>query len=211
MKRNLTLLTILGALIAVAVPASAMAKIGVYPAGHKFEISGANMPTITGSLPGSCTLTKIAATVPAAPQNEGAESVVSLASVPTASCGAGVSIAVAAGEWKFGTYGRNQAILTGPVNGLTLRYSSLPGCKLATAAGVAIAGVWSNGVTSPFLSRSSYHGDGTLSATWADDGAGCAMSGTKEALTIDVPGIAQSATVNDITNPGNVIQIVGGI
>jgi hypothetical protein len=211
MKRNLTLLTILGALVAVALPASAMATATVIPPSHKFEISGvsASMPKITGSLAGTCTVTKLTGSVPASPGNTDPVAVNLPLAAPTASCGSGVSITVGAGEWKLGLTGYYVAGLYVPANGFTLRYTSLPGCKLSadgTTTPVTF-GYWHNGVST---SHSAYSGGGKIAATWANDGASCATAGKKESLNYETSPESLAA-VNDTTNPSTLIQVFGGI
>jgi hypothetical protein len=205
MKRNLTLLTILGALITMAVPASSMA-VTVTPAGHKFEMSG-NVAAIKGSLPGYCRFTKLAGSVPAAPKNEAPGSVAMPLSAPTTSCDTGVSIAIGAGEWSLLAGGYYLTSLRIPAEGVTLRYTSLPGCKLVGGP-YAPMGYWSNGMTAPTFSKSGYHADGIIPATWSNDGASCAMAEKSETLSYHL--VAPAAAVTDTTNPANVIQMTSG-
>jgi hypothetical protein len=205
MKRNLTLLTILGALIAMAVPASSTAA-GVFPAGHNFEISGATMPTVTGSWPGSCTLTKITGSIPAAPKNEGP--VTLPLALPTATCGTGVSIAFA-GSWSIPTAPRYSAPLAIPASGVTLRYSSLPGCKLVNLVAIKVPGVWSNGATAPIFSRSGFHADGDITGTYVSDGSACAIEGVTAPISFRTNAtFPATAPITDTTNGAEVVQLI---
>src|SRR6185295_15933202 len=101
MKRKFAVLTVLGALVTLAIPASSMGSM--YPAGHQFEITGgANGPRLATSL-GSCSVTKITGTIPAAPANATSEPFAIPA--PTAgACTAGTSLTLS-GAWKFASAG----------------------------------------------------------------------------------------------------------
>ncbi|HEX6206488.1 MAG TPA: hypothetical protein VFZ29_11850 [Solirubrobacterales bacterium] len=200
MKRKFPILAVLAALVALAVPASSTASI--YPAGHQFEIAGGATPPKLGTSLGTCAITKIAGTIPSAPANEGAVSFP--ISVPTVgSCTSGTSIALS-GAWTFvapapgNPYGVN-------IGGTaTLRYSSLPGCKLSGAT--LLAGIWSNGTTSPKTLKSGFHGHDGHTLTWSDDGASCALSGKTEKVSVSQEtgaglGLASSSVVTDLTVP----------
>jgi hypothetical protein len=210
MKRNLTLLTILGALIALAVPASSMASI--YPAGHKFEIAGnVNGPKFTTSL-GACSLGKITGTIPAAPKNEEG-GLFSITTPTVGTCSGGASLTVG-GSWKFGAEGYLVTI-TGTTEPVVLRFASLPGCKLTSSA-LVLTSLWSNGTTTPTLLKSGFHAHSASAGglTWANDGASCALAGKTEAYSwesatgIPGAGYGQSQTVTDLTSPTTPI-IVG--
>jgi hypothetical protein len=203
MKRNLTLLTILGALIALAVPASSMASM--YPAGHKFEIAGnAYGPKLTTSL-GSCPITKITGTIPAAPKNEELGSFP--ASVTAGTCTTGTTITLAS-EWNVSPTGYSVFLVRIASEPIVMRFSSLPGCKLA--GGTALGGIWSNGTTAPTLLKSGFHAHGGTPLTWANDGGSCALAGkTEEVSWESATGVAgQSQMVTDLTSPTTPI-IVG--
>jgi hypothetical protein len=201
MKRRFAVLTVLGALLALAVPASSMAAM--YPAGHKFEIVGASTgPKFTTSL-GSCPISKITVEIPAAPENETGRGP---ASLTMGACTSGTSVTVSSG-WKFGNPGDTFLPTLTPPSGsteaLVMRFSSLPGCKLAGAP--LVMGVWSNGVTTPKLMKSGFHAHAGGFLKWANDGGTCALAGEQESVvfedqTIGVkfPGVS---TVNNLTSP----------
>jgi hypothetical protein len=201
MKRNLTLLTILGALIALALPASSMASI--YPAGHKFEITGdANGPKLTTSL-GSCPITKITGTIPAAPKNE--ETGTFAISTPTVgTCSAGASLTLS-GTWQMSAVGYYPLLVSSGTELAVMRFTSLPGCKLSTN-GMILSSTWSNGTTTPTLLKSGYYPNAERPFTWANDGGSCALAGTQE--TVHWGNTAgRSQTVTDLTSPTTPIII----
>jgi hypothetical protein len=208
MKRNITLLAALGALLALMVPASSSASM--YPAGHKFEIvgGGANLKLSAG-LTGSCTVGKIAGQIPAAPKNE--EAGFFAISTPTVgTCTSGVSLAFA-GEWQFNSNAWTPVIQAPKAESVTLRFSSLPGCKLTNPSTVLLLGIWSNGATAPHFLKSAYHAHRAFNLTWANDGSSCALSGQTELVTWGESPIAGGITgpavalVNDVTNPAALI------
>lgn len=205
MQRKFALL-ILGALVALVIPASASAAI--FPAEHKFEIapSTGSAPLIGTSL-GTCQLTKISGEIPKAPANESAF----LVPAPTfGSCTTGTTISVAgawhatAGSYQFNLLGSGFETST---DAIAMRFSSLPGCKLASTATV-ISGVWSNGLTGPTL-KSGYHGHSARGFTWANDGGSCALNGQKELVSFKSPSseIALVNSVTDLTNASTPIII----
>jgi hypothetical protein len=200
MKRNLTLLTILGALIALAVPASSMASM--YPAAHKFEITGdANGPKLTTSL-GSCSIAKITGTIPSAPKNEELGSFT--IPTPTAgTCSTGASMTLGS-NWQFNAQGYFAIIIGAGSEGVVMRFASLPGCKLSGQ--VLFTGIWSNGITTPTLLKSGFHAHsraGTL--TWANDSGSCALAGKTETLNAESGGASE--TVTDLTSPTTPVLI----
>jgi hypothetical protein len=205
MKRSLLLLATVAAAIGLMAPAAASAaSSGLYPSAHKFEASGGSGVQIKGSLAGSCTLTKFTGQVPTAPANVVAEGAVSAPlSAPTATCSGGPSITVAGTEWKLNAGGGlYSAALRYPANGITLRYPSLPGCKLTNASPTITAGHWFNGYPSPVLSRSAWELDGLYLGTWANDGATCAIAGKAENLTV-----TGSLAITDTTVPTTYIGL----
>jgi hypothetical protein len=207
MKRNLTLLTVVGALVALAVPAAASATIKVTPAGHSFEMSGETMPSISGtSLPGTCTITKLAGTVPAAPKNEGASEVLLPLSTPTGTCTAGTTVAFSiANVWALRV--KTRGVVSLDIAGIALRYSSLPGCRLDAVSLSSPTGIWSNGIGGV---NSAYHADGTIPAVWGNDGAAtCSIKGKAESLSFRTSGTFLNALVKDTTVAGNVIIVSG--
>lgn len=205
MKRKFAVLTVLGALLALAVPASSMASMS--PAGHQFEISG-NAPKLGTSL-GSCTITKIAGTIPASPANE-TETVFPISTPTVGSCTAGTTLTLG-GTWTFG--GVNSVVsLGGGAATLTMKFSSLPSCKLSSNS-PGLFGVWSNGASSPKLLKSSYHAHAGNVLTWSNDGGTCAVAGKTETVTWSAESSGGSyqlpltATVTDLTSPTSVVVV----
>lgn len=177
MQRKFALL-IVGALLALVIPASAMAAI--YPAEHKFEIAATTpqtRPTL-GTALGKCEISKISGTIPKAPANE---SVFEVPAPTVGGCTAGTTLTLS-GKWQAltGPYLFN-LVATG-TDTVVLRFSSLPGCKLA-AGNTILGGVWSNGLTTPSLLKSGYHAHATRGFTWANDGGTCALAGQTEAVS----------------------------
>lgn len=211
MKRNFTLLTILGALLAMAVPASALSAPAVImgPSGHKFEI-GSTLPQVTSSLAGYCTLAPMTGTVPANPGVAPLSVPISTPST-TASCNGGETVSFN-GSWALAAYSPSKVNLAVPVGGVTVRYSSLPGCKLtSTATGTnQIPGFWSNGTNFSSYTASAYHIHGGLPAVWSNDGTTCATAGKTDFVYIrDLPASlgASSSTITNTTMPGALITV----
>jgi len=208
MQRKFALL-IVGALLALAVPASAMATI--YPVEHKFEIAATTpetRPTL-GTALGECQILKISGTIPKAPANEGAFEV----PAPTlGSCTAGTTLALS-GKWQVTTGPYSFNLFATGTDSVVLRYSSLPGCKLTNGAGTVLNAVWSNGLTTPSLLKSGYHAHGTRGFTWANDGGTCALAGQVETVSYSQEGgilpttFASVAPVSNLTNPSTLITV----
>lgn len=203
MQRKFALL-ILGALVALVVPASAMG--GMYPAGHSFEIAG-SVPKV-GTALGNCTISKITGTIPSAPTNETATQFA--VSAPTVStCTAGTTVTFG-GEWKLTAPTTTPVVnLGGSAATVTLKFSSLPGCKLSST-GANLFGIWSNGATGSTLLKSGYHPHGAQVLTWSNDGASCAVAGKTESVfwsaeTGTNPLIPLSMAVTDTTSPSSVV------
>jgi hypothetical protein len=209
MIRKLALLAALAALVALVVPASSMASM--FPAGHKFSITGAGK---LGTSLGSCTITQTSGTIPSAPANE-TETSIPIATPTVGTCSSGAS-ATLGGEWKLLTNtatgsGSFMVALGGPAATVTMRFSSLPGCKLTqTTPGMSLFGLWSNGATAPTLLASGYHPHMAIALTWFNDGSSCALAGktettawTSETGTSLVWGTEM--TVSDTTNPSSVV------
>lgn len=207
MKRKFAVLTVLGALLALAVPASSMA--GIYPASSQFEIAGGSTPPTVGTTLGSCPVTKVTGTTPASPANESSGSFPVTLTFGT--CTSGTSITLTS-SWSLtypsvtNSYGVNMQGLG------ALRYSSLPGCKLSGT--FILWGIWSNGLVTPKAMKSGYHADSYNTLTWADDGASCALSGKKETVrwsqqtVIGGPsGYPTSSQVNNLTTPAAPILV----
>jgi hypothetical protein len=202
MKRKFAVLTVLGALLALAVPASSMASI--YPAGHKFEITGdANGPKLATSL-GNCKISKITGTIPAAPKNE--ELAPFAITTPTVgTCSAGASLTLS-GTWQMSAHGYTPLIYSTSAESAILRFTSLPGCKLYNST-PTLVGTWSNGTTTPTLLKSGFYPHSIPLFTWANDGGSCALAGTKENVNWET-GSTGSQVVTDLTSPTTPI-IVG--
>jgi hypothetical protein len=197
MKRKFAVLTVLGALIALAVPASSMASM--YPAGHKFEIAGtASGPKLTTSL-GSCLISKITGTIPAAPANEEGHAATSLTA---GTCSAGTSITLASEGWDLYTVGYIATLISSTPEPVVMRFSSLPGCKLIRPGSMIMSALWSNGTTAPTLLKSGFHAAGAMSTlTWANDGGSCGLAGKTESATFEAGGLTTYSTVSDLTSP----------
>jgi hypothetical protein len=211
-------LAILGALIALAVPASSMAVMT--PAGAKFEIVGNQFgPKIETSL-GSCLITKISGQIPSASPQPASFGV----STPTVGqCTSGTSLTLG-GEWKaYTSYGTTVLpVSTNSPGAFTMRFSSLPGCKLIPAGeGVAFWDVWSNGSSvysvgkAPEKSAITFLSGG--SGVWANDGSSsCALAGTPEPFsTTDTSGefekrnlFPRPATVVNVGSPNTPIILI---
>lgn len=190
MKRKFAILIAMAAMAAMALPASSMA-LSVQPPGQAFEIKGTGMPLISSSLPGSCTLTKIAGTVPSSPANEATIVGVPI-TTPTVSCTSGVTMSFVGSGFQLRFSGQSRADVFFPGGSYVLRYSSLPGCKLESSGGIG-GGLWMNGSAPPQFSRPGWHGDGSMVAYWKNDGATCAMSPQSDTVTFRSP---LSAAIN---------------
>lgn len=204
MKRKFAVLTTLGALIAFAIPASSMASM--YPAGHNFEITGnSSGPKISTSL-GNCLITKITGQIPAAPKNEESGNIVPVLTAGT--CSPGTSMTLGS-SWTFGAYGYLAGLGSGP-EGIVLRFTSLPGCKLTNSGAIGLFGIWSNGTTTPTLLKSGFHPHNKQTLTWFNDGGSCALAGKSETIDWEAGNTypSNSMTVTDLTSPTTPI-IVG--
>lgn len=201
MKQKFALLTIVGALLALAIPASSSASI--YPAGANFEIPAG--PSFTTSL-GNCTV-KITGQVPKAPANETAS--VSVPVTPSvSSCSAGLSTTLS-GEWVAGvsSWAFTIGAFGNPPDAVVIRSTTLPGCKLtSTGAASLYQGLFLNGTTTPKVMQSSFHAHGVeRSFTWANDGGTCAIAGKKEAV---VWGSGSGvSSVKNLTTPATPIIV----
>ncbi len=194
-----------GALVAVPAVASATT---VYPAGHSFEVYSPPGFGFSTSF-GTCGFAKMTGSVPAAPNNVAAGlGPVSLPVAPVAGACTPGSLTAGAG-WTIEARARFTSDVTIPANAATLRYTSLPGCKLVNASKASIAGFWNNGFTSPSLMPTVYTLNGSYVGTWANDGGACAIAGTTEAVTVttSVSGVLEGLLTYDKTNAANVIQI----
>lgn len=199
MKQKFALLTIVGALLALAIPAGSSASM--YPAGANFEIPAG--PSFTTSL-GNCTV-KITGQVPKAPANESAS--LSIAITPAVgSCTSGMSLGLS-GEWKAGVSGSAFTIgaFGNPPDNVVIRSSTLPGCKLTSGA-AGYQGLFLNGTTTPKVMQSSFHAHANpASFTWANDGATCAIAGSKEVVSWG-SGIGANS-VKNLTTPATPIIV----
>jgi hypothetical protein len=197
MKQKFALLTIVGALLALAVPAVSSASM--FPAGAKFEFGGEGSPKLATSL-GSCGL-KITGQVPAAPANEAASLLLAIPTPTVVGCKGGASVTLT-GAWSL-TAGGHTVALVAPGSqpeAAVLRFSSLPSCKLVGTPG--FIGIWSNGITTSTLVKSIYHAHATVTYTWANDGGACALAGSNEPVLWE-GGVPTNGTavVNNLTTP----------
>jgi hypothetical protein len=200
MRRKFVLLiAAVGVLMALAAPASSVAKIT--PGSNKFEIPGdANGPKLVTSL-GSCTL-KITGTVPL---NESSASAFEVPAPVATSCTTGTSITIS-GKWRLLASQFPAVELFGESQSLVFHFASLPGCKLTASYGAELAGLWSNGVSS---TMSYYHADASAPYFWQNDGSGtCALKGSEKVAYEDSKVNAAGgksgigAIVNNLTHPG---------
>jgi hypothetical protein len=199
MQRKLASL-VLGALVALAIPASAMGSIT--PTNQSFEIapiSSLTTQTTLGTSLGTCPMTKISGKTPAV-STEMFE-----VTATFGTCTSGTTISGSGGKWKVQPFEYGFNLFSTTSEELVLRYSSLPGCKL-TASGIVLSALWSNGTTSPAM-KSGYHAHSTRGWTWANDGGTCAVSGQKETVSYQtVSGTSPEFTgvtipATDITSP----------
>lgn len=205
MKRKFAVLTVLGALVALALPASSMASM--FPATHTFEIAGGGASPKIGTSLGSCPITKITGTIPGSPTNE-TETVFPISTPTVGPCTAGTTLTLG-GSWTFGG-ASYQTQLGGPAATLTMKFSSLPNCKLSSSTWPTLYGIWSNGATSPKLLKSSYHAHSGSALTWSNDGGTCAVAGKTESVTWSSESAAMvgtAATVTDLTSPTSVVLV----
>jgi hypothetical protein len=188
-KRKFALLTVLGALLALAIPASSFGAFS--PAGYKFEIPGTrnNSPTLGTSL-GSCA-TNITGQIPGTETPEGFPVVLA-----AGTCNSGTTLAFN-GEWRMSAVGTQVVKIWSTSGGLTMKFSSLPGCKL-TGTAATLYGEW---LTNQFLA------DGGTQLTWAAEGGSCALAGTHEwvdfrsLVTAGTTRVPDPSFVTDLTNP----------
>jgi hypothetical protein len=211
MKRKFAILTALGAILALSVPASSLA-VTMSPAGAKFEIYGAIK--VESSL-GYCEISKITGQVPNAPANSGSEKVAMPVALTVGSCSAGTTVALGG----FQGIARSQARFfvdpsTPGTETVIMRFSSLPGCKLVSTAGLSV-GLWSNGVSGAAAMESLVHYDTGVTSTWKNDGATCALAGQNEYVYSwsgggkagGGPRSASFAGTKNLTTPGSPILI----
>jgi hypothetical protein len=181
MRRKFVLGTVLAAVCALVIPATSGAA-SMTPAGHAYEIgAGAKLTTSLGS----CSISKITGTTGSGPA----------VTITPGSCASGTSISLS-GSWNSGL-GSNYTYNIGGGQ-ITMRFSSLPGCKLASTSTVILGGTWSNGITSPFA-KSGYHADSFTKLTWQNDEGSCALAGTQETVSWE-DRIASNFNL-PITNP----------
>jgi hypothetical protein len=200
MKQKFALLTIVGALLALAVPAASSASM--YPASANFEVGASGAAPTLGTSIGSCQL-KVAGTVPKAPANE-ATSLLFALTPATSTCSSGASIKFN-GEWKLlaTNFSFQMAASGGPSNAVEFRSTTLPNCKLA--GNYVLGGLFHNGISSPKSMKSAMQPTSSSSLTWADDGGTCAIAGTKETLSY---GFGYAVwTVNNLTTPATPIIV----
>ena len=192
------------ALVALAIPANSLGYIS--PSGQKFEIAGNGSMRLEGSL-GSCPIAKFTG------ETVGSE-IVQLAAPTVGTCSSGTSLTFS-GSWGMVAGAAAPVIsISGPVGGLTMRFSSLPGCKLTNSASAAVlSGIWSNGTTTPNKTKSYFTPASGITLTWATDGASCALAGQQEIVAFKSDRVQGLLTVpvlnpvNNLTNPGTPIVV----
>jgi hypothetical protein len=208
MRKKFAVLSVLAALVALAVPASSMAVMG--PAGANFEIAGdANGPKLSTSL-GSCSLGKISGTIPTIAQQESAP-IFPISAPTVGACSSGASMSVS-GEWRLHPEVAFVSLLGASAESIVMRFSSLPGCKLTGS--VLLGAVWVNGTNAP-AKKSAYHADGTGLLKWQNDGKTCALAGTSEPVRFeDTQALGNgtfrgpaNAVVNNLTTPASQITV----
>lgn len=178
MRLKFVLLGLIAALMAFAVPASAMAATAMNPGNTSFQIiGGSTPPTIKTSL-GSCTISNIQGTTPAQPNTPDPTVPVT---VTAGSCSSGASISLS-GQWNLKPRTTTRISL-GPVSasGLTMRFASAPGCKLVLTSysSVPLLAVWTNAVY-PAV-NSTYHAESSIGMNWENDAPGtCLRYGAPE-------------------------------
>lgn len=184
MKRKFTVLVVLSAFAALALPASSMAWF--YPALAEFKIEGIGAKFSTTES-GSCEVRNVPlAKLSAEPWKE---PVVPLAGAPTAVCTGGMSMTMT-GEWSISgikSGGETARIFpsSNPATSTAVRYASIPGCVLEGSA--AFEGVWAYGALqySRFYPSKMVGGSTTTSFVWENDGtSSCALKGFHANVTI---------------------------
>lgn len=204
MKHKLAVLTVLGALVALAVPASSSA--GMYPAAHAFEISGGGK---VGTSLGSCQISKVTGSTPSSPANESVGAA-NLAVPSVSGCTTGTTLTLG-GTWVLAYTGSPLVSLGGASATLTMKFSSLPGCKLSSNA-PALMGLWVNGYSTPKLLKSSFHAHSASPFTWSEDGGSCALNGKTESVSFTAEGAGPYvaplfASITDTTSPTTVLAV----
>jgi hypothetical protein len=183
MKRMFAVLTIVGVLVALAVPASSMAAVAMTPPHTEFVIQGestSSRPTNKTSL-GSCTIQQIRSITPSV---ENQKNPVMPATVTPGTCSSGTSISFS-GNWTLKPLSMTSMALGDEFGGLTMRFASLPGCKLISVQGYeTLTGVWTNRKQSLY---STYAGDPNTRVMlyWTNDSPGtCAKAGKRETSAV---------------------------
>jgi hypothetical protein len=114
------------------------------------------------------------------------------------------------GQWRI-TAATYLVGLYPAAEGITMRFASLPGCKLTNPSAVLMFGSWDNGLTSPAM-KSGYHAEGGTNLTWANDGGSCALSGKQEYVAYEDVQHGTFTTpatnlVTDLTSPTTPILV----
>jgi hypothetical protein len=196
MRRKFALIAALAAICALAIPATSGANT-LQPINSQFEIAGGSTgPKLSTSL-GSCSISSIKGSTGLTGSN------FNLPAPPTiGSCTSGTTATLTPGmitvgpNYTVGWYA-NQG-------GVTLRFASLPGCKLSNESSpVVFWGTWSNGRSEGVLLKSGFHADGSAKLSWSNDGGSCALAGTQETVNFEdkTSGSLYTTTiVNTVTN-----------
>jgi hypothetical protein len=174
------------------------------PVNSQWEIVGnANGPELTTSL-GSCSFAKFTGTIPA----NGGTNYSEMPAPTVGSCTAGASLTLGAGKWYF--LGAKRQLQFLPESPMTLRYASLPGCKLT--GGAILSGLFVNGTTA---GTSIFVPGMRTTMTWQNDGGTCALSGQTEAVSFEEPEALTNPnrvilgfnSVKNLTNPSAVVWV----
>jgi hypothetical protein len=211
MKRKFAALIALVALAALAVPASSMAALAMsqpnaefYPWGTGSSSTSSN-PTIKTSY-GSCPIYQIRSKTP-----EGwyQKNPVMPTKLTAGTCSTGASISFT-GNWTMRPVSLTKMWLMGENGGLTMRFSSLPGCKLTSSTATILSGIWTNnanpGSPSTYKADSSY----SLVLGWANDSpATCAKAGTRETAAVyeNVGGVGYNTIISGSPGPVRIIEV----
>jgi hypothetical protein len=180
MKRTLALLSIVGTLIALAVPASSFGAVEMWPSNVEFYMYGpsnSSPPTIKTAY-GSCPITYIKSKTP---QLGGKyPSMPATLIAPNSTCSSGTSISFS-GKWTLKPYSMTSMVLSDEAHGLTMRFASVPGCKLVTASipTTVLWGRWTNGSGSGSTNYRAEERE--IYLTWENDSPStCSKAGTRE-------------------------------
>jgi hypothetical protein len=209
MRRKFALLTLVGALFALAIPASSMAATVMTPNNTEFFIEGTSTPSVPTikTAYGSCSIKQIRSITPL----NGEKNTAMPATIIPGTCSSGASIAFS-GKWTFKPYTSTLVELGAEARGLTLRFSSLPGCKLSStpSSGTVLYGKWTNGASGSSPSTFGAAAGYRLPLFWESETQGsCAKAGTREAsAAFESPGTLGYSYVKSFGVPGSQVRTV---